>query len=197
MQPKLLNASKPESIKQAAALLKSGQLIAFPTDTVYGIGADAYNSSALKRLYEAKHRPNDKGIPILLAGPADIHRVISQFPAIAREYMNNYWPGPLTIILPKHPALPDNISSNDTVAVRASGGAVAASSANQSGDPPAHTAEEAQIALGDSVAAILDGGRVDYGIASTIIDCTTSPPTILRPGPISAKDLDLLEIYRS
>lgn len=196
-----LDASKPENIEYAAALLKQGQLIAFPTDTLYGVGADVFSPSALKHLYEAKGRPLNKGIPILLAGTADIHRVTSQIPPLAYPLMARYWPGPLTLVLPKHPSLPDLISPGNTVAVRvpdndvarqfiaAAGGAVATSSANRSGETPACTAAEARDALSGSVAAVLNGGPVDHGIASTILDCTQSPPLILRPGPIPGDEL--------
>lgn len=200
-----LNASKPENIEYAAALLKEGQLIAFPTDTVYGVGADVFNPSALMRLYEAKGRSLDKGIPILLAGSADIHRVTSSVPPVAYRLMARYWPGPLTLVLPRHPSLPNLISPDQTVAVRvpdndvarqflaAAGGAVAASSANRSGEAPACTAVEARNALRGLVAAVLDGGPVSYGIASTILDCTQSPPVLLRRGPIPANELPLVE----
>lgn len=201
MQTKLLTASQAEAISEAAGLLKSGHLVAFPTDTLYGLGADPFDPAALALLYEAKGRSLGKGIPILLSDPGQLDKVAAQTPAFARSLIERYWPGPLTLILPRHSSLPAIISPNEGIAVRipdhplalrfieAAGGAVAASSANRSGQPPATSAEEALAAMHGLAAAVLDGGPVLYGRASTILDCTVWPPQVRREGPIPETDL--------
>jgi L-threonylcarbamoyladenylate synthase len=199
----LLDANNPDAISETAVYLQQGHLVIFPTDTVYGIGAAAYNFAAIDRLYAAKQRPSVKAIPILLADMADIWRVTTAIPAIAQGYMQQFWPGPLTLIVPKHPDLPANISDNAGIAVRipacdvaraiirAAGGAVATSSANLSGQPPAQTAQDAMAQLGEWVTAVLDNGPSPGGIASTIIDCTGATPKLVRPGPIHPQQLAL------
>jgi L-threonylcarbamoyladenylate synthase len=194
------NANATES---AAALLRAGRLVVFPTDTVYGVGADAWDGTAVARLYQVKERPRHKGIPILLGDAAALDEVAAAIPDSARRYMEAFWPGPLTLIVPKSPRLPAAISANEKVAVRlpdhdvtralirAAGGAAAATSANLSGQPPARSGEAALAALGDRVAAVLDDGPAPGGVASTVVDCTVAPPRVLRPGPITAADLSL------
>ena len=206
MQSKLLNADQTGAIEEAARLLKSGHLIAFPTDTLYGVGADILNAQAIQQLYVAKGRSSKKGIPVLLSDIGKLEDIVRQTPDFALSLAQKYWPGPLTLILPKQDHIPGIISPDDNVAVRvpdndvarkfirSSGGAVATSSANRSGEPPALNAQEALAALGDSIAAVLDGGRVVLGVASTIVDCTISPPRILREGPLSTKDLSLVKV---
>ncbi|HOU42524.1 MAG TPA: L-threonylcarbamoyladenylate synthase, partial [Promineifilum sp.] len=177
----------------------------FPTDTVYGIGVLPFDPVAIERLYAAKGRPAEKGIPVLLAEPADVAQIAADVPPAAAALMARFWPGPLTLIVPRQPTLPDNLSPNDTVAVRvpdhavaralirAAGGAVAATSANVSGQPAARSAGEALAALAGRAAAVLDDGPSPGGRASTIVDCTVQPPVILRVGPLSAADLGLRE----
>ena len=202
MKTELLDAAQTGAVDQAAALLRAGHLVAFPTDTVYGIGADAFNAAAIAALYEAKRRPRSKGIPILLADPDDVDKVAQKLPGRARRLIERFWPGPLTLLVPRRPALPSNISPNEKVAmripdnevarslIRAAGGAVATSSANRTGRPPAHDAQEAAAAL-SGLAVVLDGGPVAYGAPSTIVDCTVDPPRMLRQGPLSAETLAL------
>lgn len=199
MLTRMLHAAQAGAIEEAATLLRQGALVVFPTDTLYGLGADAFSEAAIRQLYAAKGRPLDKGVPILLADLADLERVAREVPPPATTLIERYWPGPLTLILPKHPALPANISPNENVAVRipdhpvargvirAAGGAVATSSANHSGAEPACDAAEALAALDGVVAAVLDGGPVQHGISSTIVDLTCSPPAVLRQGPLTAE----------
>jgi len=201
METLLFNAQQPDAVSQAAAWLGQGQLVAFPTDTVYGVGVAAFNAAAIERLYQAKKRPYSKGIPILLADPADLDKVSQNIPAAARRLMTRFWPGPLTLILPRHPHLPANISPNESIAVRipdcdvaralirAAGGAVAATSANQSGQPPAQTGVEALAALAGVVTAVLDDGPAPGGVPSTIVTFTEGNPRIIREGPITVTDL--------
>lgn len=206
MKTRLLNAQQPDAVPQAAAWLRQGQLVAFPTDTVYGVGAAAFNAAAIERLYQAKQRPVSKGIPILLADPADLEKVTQAVPATVHSLMARYWPGPLTLIVPRQPDLPANISPNDSIAVRipdcavardlirAAGGAVAATSANQSGQPPAQTGAEALAALAGLVTAVLDDGPTPGGVPSTIIRFVDGGLRIIREGPIKAADLSLAEV---
>lgn len=201
METHLLNAQQPDAVARAADWLRQGQLVAFPTDTVYGVGGDAFNAAAIAQLYAAKQRSLTKGIPILLADPADLDKVTHDIPDAARRLMARFWPGPLTLIVPRHPDLPANISPNDSIAVRipdcdvaralirAAGGTVAATSANQSGQPPARTGVEALAALMGLVTAVLDDGPAPGGVPSTIITFTGGQLRIIREGPISAEDL--------
>ncbi len=204
-QTRLLQARSAQAISETAVAIRAGQLVVFPTDTVYGIGCNAFDAEALQRLFEVKKRPLDKGIPILLADVTDLDKVAREVPAIAKQLIDRFWPGPLTLIVPKRADLPEAISENDGVAVRipdhlatravirAAGGAVAASSANQSGDPPAQTAESALAALEGLVAIVLDGGQTDLSEPSTVIDCTGETVQILRPGPIRTADIALVK----
>jgi L-threonylcarbamoyladenylate synthase len=201
MKTYLLNAQQPEAVAQAADWLRQGQLVAFPTDTVYGVGVDAFNAAAVERLYQAKQRPISKGIPILLADLADLDKVTQHLPAVARRLMARFWPGPLTLIVPRRPDVPANISPNESIAVRlpdcqvaralirAAGGAVAATSANQSGQPPAQTGVEALVALEGLVTAVLDDGPAPGGIPSTIVTFAGDQMRVVREGPITARAL--------
>lgn len=202
---RLLPAGAPDTIRQAAGWLRRGLPVVFPTDTVYGVGVLPFDAAAIDRLYTAKGRPAEKGIPILLADAADLPLVARDVPPVARTLMARHWPGPLTLVVPRRPELPDNLSPDDTVAVRvpdhpvaralirAAGGAVATTSANRTGEAPARTGDEALAALGATVAAVLDDGPSPGGVASTVIDCTVEPLVVLRAGPLSAADLGLSE----
>jgi L-threonylcarbamoyladenylate synthase len=193
----ILRATAPGELARAAELLRRGELVVFPTETVYGVGTSPFDAAALDRLYAAKDRSMEKSIPVLLADISDLEQVVNHVPAAAQALIDRYWPGPLTIVLPKADGLPPNLSNNDGVAVRVpgldvtrqllrlAGGAVATTSANRSGEPPARNASEAQAALGGLVAAIVDGGRSPEDIPSTIVDGRVSPPRLLRPGPIT------------
>jgi L-threonylcarbamoyladenylate synthase len=201
METRVLSAELKESVEEAARLLKAGELVAFPTDTLYGVGGAFNDDGAVRRLFEVKERSLTKGIPVLLADSSDVEQVGAAIPDLARSLMARYWPGPLTIIVPRRAGLPDVLAPGDTIAVRvpdhdlarrfirAAGGAIAASSANLSGQRPALTAAEALAALGGRVAAILDGGPVRVGQASTIVDCTVTPPKLVRQGPIPSEAL--------
>lgn len=203
MKTQQLDATQPGAVEEAAALLAAGRLVIFPTDTLYGIGADAFNEEAVAALFEAKQRPRSKGIPILLADRDDLEKVARDVSERAQAMIASYWPGPLTVVVPRRPTLPAIISPNENVAVRipdnevaralirAAGGAVATSSANRTGRRPAHNAQEALVALSGLAAAVLDGGRVAHGAPSTIVDCTADPPRVLRQGPLSAEALSL------
>jgi L-threonylcarbamoyladenylate synthase len=161
-------ASEANAITETAVFLLQGELAVFPTDTVYGVGVDAFNADAILKLYAVKQRTLDKGIPILLADLSDMAKVATTIPAAAQNAIEAFWPGPLTIIVPKHPALPDCISPNEGIAlripandaaralIRAVGGALATSSANLSGNPPACDGPTAFAELQGRIAAVLD-----------------------------------------
>ena len=203
MRTKLLDGQDQAAIEEAAAILKAGYLVAFPTDTVYGLGAKVTDSRAIDRLYRVKERSYDKGIPILIADVRDLPKLAYEIPPAARQLINDYWPGPLTIILLRQNNLPTNISPDNTLAVRipdneiarrfirAAGGAVATSSANRSGKSPALSVPDVIEAFGSDVEAVLDGGQAQIGIASTIVDFTSVSPKVIRQGPIRLEELQL------
>ena len=191
-----LDGSDPSAIRQGATLLKAGRAVVFPTDTVYGVGTGAFNEEGIKRIYGAKVREAAKGIPVLLADISDLDQVAIDVPAAAWELAEQHWPGALTLVIPKHPNLPSNISPNHGIAVRIpdhelcrelirqAGGAVATTSANLSGQPAAMSAADAFAQLDGRVAAIIDGGPVLGGTPSTIISLLEDKPVVLRQGPI-------------
>ncbi len=198
-----LDAADPAAIDKVADLLRRGLPVVFPTDTVYGVGVLPFDAAALSKLYAAKGRAAEKGIPVLLGDVADVAHVAGVIPLAAAALMAHFWPGPLTLVVPRRAGLPANLSPDDTVAVRvpdhavaralirAAGGAVAATSANVSGQPPARSADEALAELDGRVAAVLDDGLSPGGVASTVVDCTSERPVVLRVGPLSAADLGL------
>ena len=192
-----------EAIGVAARILAEGGLVAFPTDTVYGVGAHAFQPEAVERIYAAKIRPQDKAIPILLAQAADLSLVIEGITEAARLLAERFWPGGLTLVLPKKASVSDVVSaSGPTVAVRAPdhpvvrslisalGAHLAATSANLSGRPSPVTAHEVEAELGGRVELTLDGGRCPGGIPSTVLDLTTDPPTVLRAGAIGVEEIE-------
>ena len=189
-------------LARAAALLRAGELVAFPTDTVYGVGAIVWDAAAVGKLYGAKLRALDKAIPVLLADPADVSLVAGDLPPAALRIAARLWPGPLTLVVPRAAGVPDEVTAGgDTVAVRvpdhalaralirAAGAPLATTSANLSGQPSPVTAEEAATQLGGRIALILDGGRCPGGVASTVVDVTGAEPVILRVGPITLEQI--------
>lgn len=187
---------------RAVRLLREGELVAFPTDTVYGVGAIVWHRAAVARLYTAKLRALDKAIPILLADAADLDLVARDVSPAVHRVAERFWPGPLTIVMPKAPAVPDDVTAGgDSVAVRVpdhpltralireSGAPLATTSANLSGGPSPVTAEEVAAQLAGRIAMILDGGRCPGGTASTVVDLSGATPLIVRPGPVSLEAL--------
>jgi L-threonylcarbamoyladenylate synthase len=188
-------------IARAADLLQAGQLVAFPTDTVYGVAAIANQSSAVAQLYVAKGRPPEKAIPILLADSQDLGIIAAEISDLVHRLIAYFWPGGLTLVLPKGKAVPREVSPTPTVAVRipalpltrqiiaAAGTPLAVTSANRSGQPSPRTAGEVMAQLGGRIAAVVDGGPCPGGVPSTILDCTTDPPRLLRAGAIPTEAL--------
>lgn len=197
-----INPRNPEKekIKIAAEILRRGGLIAFPTDTVYGLGADATNSGAIKKIYKVKKRPLKNPLPILIAKKSDLKKYALRVPAAAKKLMDKFWPGPLTIVLKKKKLIPGFFGKNSvglripdnrvTLAlIRALGRPLAATSANISGKSSPTTAAAVKKYLNNKIDIILDGGKTKLGRDSTVLDCTISPPVVRRHGAISPKAL--------
>ena len=193
------NNLDPEVIEEAGNILKNGGLVAFPTETVYGLGADALKEEAAKKTYAAKGRPSDNPLIVHIADYEDLKAVAVNIPAKTDALAAHFWPGPLTMIFEKSEIVPYGTTGGlDTVAVRmpsdpvaaavirAAGGFVSAPSANTSGRPSPTTAQHVSEDLDGKIDMILDSGSVDIGLESTILDMTVEPPMILRPGAITA-----------
>lgn len=185
---------------KAATYLRNGELVAFPTETVYGLGGDAFRVRAVEAIFEAKGRPPDNPLIVHVADRAQIHEVARDVPSVAETLLDHFAPGPLTLILPKHQDVPSVVTAGlDTVGVRmprhdlaqaflrACGTPVAAPSANRSGRPSPTTWRAVEEDLGGRIACILKGGRTQKGLESTVLDCTVTPPAVLRPGAISVE----------
>jgi L-threonylcarbamoyladenylate synthase len=184
----------PGEVHRAAAILKAGGLVAFPTETVYGLGALALDPGAVERIYQAKGRPAGNPLIVHLAGVEGAAEVVSDWPEVAQKLAERFWPGPMTLVLPRSPRVPDRVTAGGpTVAVRvpnhpvalellrAVGAPLAAPSANRSGEVSPTRAEHVPEGLAD---AVLDGGPCPGGIESTVLSLT-GPPRLLRPGLIS------------
>lgn len=191
-----------EAIKRGGEILKKGGLVAFPTETVYGLGGNALDPRASLKIYAAKGRPSDNPLIVHIAEMDMLSPIVSEIPEKAKILAEKYWPGPLTMILPKADIVPDETTGGlDSVAVRfpsdriaqelikAAGGYVAAPSANTSGRPSPTTAQHVEEDLGGAIDMIIDGGQVGIGLESTIVDFTEQIPVVLRPGYISLEML--------
>ncbi len=191
-----------DAIKKAGDILKAGGLVAFPTETVYGLGGNALDPQASMKIYAAKGRPSDNPLIVHIAELEQLEKITTEIPEGARILAEKYWPGPLTMILPKADIVPRETTGGlDSVAVRfpsdriaqelikAGGGFVAAPSANTSGRPSPTMAEHVEEDLGDAIDMIIDGGQVGIGLESTIVDFTEEIPVVLRPGYISLEML--------
>jgi len=199
MKTEIIPASE---IQTALDVLRNGGIVAFPTDTVYGLGALAFDNTAIESIYTAKNRPIEKAIPVLIGDLSDLEKVgdALRVPDMTLRFAARFWPGPLTCIIPKKLTLPLAVSATDTVAVRIpdhadarallrAAGPMAVTSANISGGANPSTAQEVYGQLKDRIPLILDGGKTPGGVPSTLVDCTGTSPLILREGPISLAEL--------
>ncbi|MBQ6373090.1 MAG: threonylcarbamoyl-AMP synthase [Clostridia bacterium] len=194
----------PEALARAGALIRAGELVAFPTETVYGLGANALDAVAVRRIFEAKGRPGDNPLIAHISGVKQIDPLISRAPSpMARALMDACWPGPMTLIFPKSDAVPMAVTAGlDTVAIRfpahpaaqalidAAGCPIAAPSANRSGRPSPTTAAHVLEDMDGRIPLILDGGPCAVGLESTVIDVTGDKPRILRPGGITPERIE-------
>lgn len=199
-ETRLIPATQPDAIEQALRILRAGGLAAFPTDTVYGLGALAFDGPAVESIYAAKDRPVEKAIPILIADADDLDKVAVDIPPMARILAARFWPGPLTLVVPKQPTLPEAISATTTVAVRIpdhpvarallrAAGPMAVTSANLSGQPSPVEAEEVLRQLNGRIPLVLDGGVTPGGVPSTLVDCLGAEPVLLREGPLTKEQI--------
>jgi L-threonylcarbamoyladenylate synthase len=198
-----LSTSSPQ-IKQAAQLLRINEVVAFPTETVYGLGGNATSTAAVEKIFEAKGRPGDNPLIVHISGQNQLEHLVQRVPEVARKLMTAFWPGPLTLIFQaQEHAVSERVTAGlSTIAVRMpdhpvalaliseSGIPLAAPSANLSGRPSPTTANHVWDDLNGRIAGIVDGGPTGVGLESTVVDCTETVPTILRPGGITKEQLE-------
>ncbi len=190
-----------ELLQKAARILSNGGLVAYPTDTVYGLAADPTNAEAVSRLSEAKRRDSSQPMPHLVANTQMASRVVSNVPAAARDLMRAFWPGALTIVLVEAASY-HSAAAARTIGLRVPdhavprrlsqlhGGPITGTSANIAGEPEPLSADDVRDALGDAVDLIIDGGPCSGGRPSTVIDCTREPPRVLRVGAVSIDQIE-------
>ncbi len=195
-------ATLQQEIEKGITILQKGGVIAFPTDTVYGLGADAFNATAIERIYQIKNRPKHRQFPLLIADVKELTVLVDPIPEIAWFLARRLWPGGLTLVLPKKGSVPVHLAPGTTIAVRVPdhpvclavikhlGNPVIGTSANISGQPAALTAEEVEQQLGGKIDFIIDGGKCPGGKESTVADVTHESPIILRHGIIPAYEID-------
>ena len=197
VNPKLLE------IEKAAVLLKAGKLVAFPTDTVYGIGADVFNEEAVRRIFVVKRRDHDRPLQVLIARRSDLQTITKDPSEVLERLASEFWPGPLTLVMLAREDFPRQVRcGSDTIGVRMPasaialklietfGAPVAATSANISGFPDPVNAGEVMEYLGGKVHLVLDGGSTPSNVPSTVLDISVRPPVILRQGKLPAEDLN-------
>lgn len=202
----MIVVSDPENISRAAALLAAGEVLAIPTETVYGLAANAFDESAVAKIFKIKGRPNNNPLIVHLCKFEQIAEVSTAFDSekmrLQLEKLSQFWPGPLSVVIPKRSTIPDNVSAGlATVAVRIPGHSVAlkllqscalplaAPSANRSGYISPTSAQQVEDEIGDAVKLIIDGGACQVGIESTVLSLVTEQPTLLRPGAITIEQL--------
>lgn len=199
-----VSSFKPEKdkITVAAEIIKKGGIVAFPTETVYGLGANALNTQAVKKIFEAKGRPQDNPLIVHISHSDDLKNYVENIPEMAKKLMDNFWPGPMTLIFRKKPVIPDVITAGmPTVGIRMpsnaiarelitlSGVPIAAPSANISGKPSPTSAQHVKVDMDGKIDAIIDGGMCEIGLESTVIDASKDVPVILRPGGVTPEDV--------
>jgi L-threonylcarbamoyladenylate synthase len=200
IKTEILSCEAPDAIERAVAVFKAVGLVAFPTDTVYGVAAPAFSKEGINRLYEAKGRENTKAISVLIGGPDQLELITPNLGRSANRLAQHFWPGGLTLVVSRRPELPGNLSPLPTIGVRMPKhafaitlllrcGPLATTSANLSGGTDPQTAQDVLAQLDGRIELILDGGAAPGGIPSTVVDCTLADPIILRKGAIPAEDI--------
>ncbi len=195
MKTQLISATHPDAIALACEVIRSGGLIAFPTDTLYGLGCDPHLPTALQKIYAAKGRSMSKAIPVLISHPYQLAELVSQLPQKTPRLIKQWWPGALTLVLPKKMELPPDLTPYPGLALRMPDhpvalaiidqtGPLAVTSANLSDHENPHDAQGVLAQLNGLVDLVLDGGTLSGGQASTIVDCLGGEPKLLREGPI-------------
>ena len=196
MKTEVLAADLPQALIKAQEVLRAGGLIAFPTDTVYGLGAEIGNAEAVAQLHRIKGRMESKAIPVLAAHVVDLRQVAKPLPDMVKRLAARFWPGPLTLVVWRSPDLIPEVSPFETVGVRipdhpltlallAQTGPLAVTSANRTGGPDPLSAADVLAELSGAFDLLLDGGLAPGGIASSVVECTQEEPRLLRRGPIS------------
>jgi L-threonylcarbamoyladenylate synthase len=200
MKTKLLLAEASNTISHAVDVLMRGGVVAFPTDTVYGLGVLASQAESIERLYSIKGREQTKAIAVLIADTEQMEQISAQPNEKATRLAQRFWPGPLTFVLPRHPTFPEGLSPDGSIGVRVpnhpvalallkEAGPMGVTSANLSGKANASSAKEVLDQLDGRVHLIIDGGKTPGGVPSTVVDMSGELPNILRPGPISEAEL--------
>jgi L-threonylcarbamoyladenylate synthase len=202
MHTLLLNAAEPGAIEEAARIIRNGGLVGMPTETVYGLAANALDAKAVAKIFEAKGRPQDNPLIVHISDFEQIRRLVKSVPESAEKLAKAYWPGPMTMVLEKSDLIPEIVSAGlPTVGIRfpshpaaqalitAAGVPIAAPSANRSGLPSTTTAEHVMRDMDGRIDAVLDGGTCGVGVESTIVTLASNPPRLLRPGGITLEQL--------
>jgi len=194
----------PQELEKGIEVLRDGGVVAFPTDTVYGLGADAFNNRAVERVYEIKERPKNQRFPLLIADAKQLTALAEPIPEIAWFLAKRFWPGGLTMVLSKTDTVPSYLALGSAIAVRVPnhpaclalikglGNPITGTSANVSGQPAALTAGEVRQQLGNKVDLIINGGRCPGGRESTVVDVTQDKPVILRDGIIPSHEIEIV-----
>ncbi len=200
MKTEILRADHPVALQHALDILQHGGLVAFPTDTVYGLAALPFQAETVERLYIAKGRNTERAIAILLGDLSQANQVALAVSPMALRLAERFWPGPLTLIVPRLPSLPSALTANQTIGVRIPdhpvalallrlAGPLAVTSANLTGQGNTVTAQEVYAQLKGRIHLILDGGQAPGGVPSTVLDCTSPEPLVIRAGPISLRQM--------
>ena len=201
METVVVKADNDTAIPLALETLRSGNLVAFPTDTVYGLAADPFNISAIIKLFESKGREYNKAIAILVGSMEQVDLIAENFTENAKKLTARFWPGGLTVIVPKRKDIPDLLSSNQSIGIRMPDhevalkllqqfGPLATTSANISGGPNSHNAADVLQQLNNRIPLVLDGGECPGGTPSTVVDCTIEQLHIMRFGPITEEQME-------
>ena len=195
MKTEIISTKYQSAIPHGVDVIQRNGLVAFPTDTVYGLATSAFNTASIERLFIIKGRNQSKAIALLLSNMDQLEQVATEISNKAKDLANNFWPGPLTLVLSRHPSLPDNLSNRPTIGIRIPNhpvalalinetGPLAVTSANLSGQKSPSTANEVYEQLNQKIHLIIDGGTTSGGVPSTVVDCITNDIKLLREGPI-------------